>query len=45
MAGTGTGVGHDDTEAGSKIGEGTNNSISVYLLPLCKKNKYVVTAF
>ena len=40
-----TGIGHDDTEAGSKIGKGTNDNISIYLLPLCKKKKYVVSAF
>ena len=40
-----TGGGHDDIEAGSEIGKGTNDNISVYLLPLCKKKKYVVSAF
>ena len=39
-----TGVGHDDTEADNEIGEGSNN-ISVYVFPLCKKKKYVVSAF
>ena len=39
------GVDDDDTEAGSEIGEGTNHNISVYLLPLCKKKKYVVSVF
>ena len=33
-----TGVCHDDAEAGSEIGKGTNDNISVYLLPLCKKD-------
>ena len=40
-----TGVGHDDTKAGSEIDEGTSNDNRVYLLPLCKKKMYVISAF
>ena len=40
-----TGVGHDDTEAGSEFDEGTSNDNRVYLLTLCKKKMYVISAF